>query len=67
MNDPSSKAATLRYSYPQIELFSEITENFKDSMHGAATFPKLLLIMENLFEHLPDSQKDFKIPQMSDF
>ena len=58
MNDPSSKAATLRYSYPQIELFSEITENFKDSMHGAATFPKL---------HLSDSQKDFKIPQMSDF
>ena len=63
MNDPSSKAATLRYSYPQTELFSEITENFKDSMHGAATFP----IMENLFEHLSDSQKDFKIPQMSDF
>ena len=61
----SSWAATLRYNYPQIKLSSEIAKNSQETILEAATFSKLLLVMDNLFEHLPNFQKDFWIPQVS--
>ena len=63
--EKSFRAATLRYSYPQTELFSEITKNLKGTIDDAANFSKLHLALENLFEHLPSFQKDFYTPQMS--
>ena len=62
-----SWAANLCYSCPQIELFSETTENSHETILDAGTFLKLLLVMDNLFENLPNFQKDFEIPQMSPF
>ena len=47
--EKSSSTAALRYSCPQIELSSEITENFQETIHDAATFLKLVLVMNNLF------------------
>ena len=38
--------------YSQIELSLEITENSQETIHDAATLSKLLLVMENVFEHL---------------
>ena len=52
-------AATLRYSCPEKELSSEITENFQETILDAATFSKLLLVLHNLFGYLPNFQKDF--------
>ena len=48
----------MRYSCPQIELSSEITKNFQEAILDAATFSRLLLFTDNLFEHLPNFQKD---------
>ena len=39
------------YSCPQMKLSSEITENFLETIHDAATFLKLVLVMDNLFEY----------------
>ena len=47
-----------RYSCPQIELSSEITKNSQETIQDAVVFSKLLLVMDNLFEHLPNFQKD---------
>ena len=58
-------AASLGYSYPQIELPSEITKNSKETIHDTAIFSKLLLVMDNLSKHLTNFPKDFWILQMS--
>ena len=63
--EKSSRAATLRYRCPQIDLSSEITEYSQETIHDAPTCSKLLLVIDNLFEHLLNFQKDFKIPHMS--
>ena len=42
----------------------ETFKTFSD-IHDAATSSKLLLVIDNIFEHLPNFQKDFWIPQMS--
>ena len=34
-----------------MKLSSEITENFLETIHDAATFLKLVLVMDNLFEY----------------
>ena len=47
--EKSSSTATLRYSCPQIELSSENTENSQETIHEAATFLKLVLVMDNFF------------------
>ena len=47
--EKSSSIATLRYSYPQIEPSSEITENSQETIHDPATFLRLVLVMDNLF------------------
>ena len=49
IQEKSSRAATSRYSFPQIDLSSEITEKSQETIHDAATFSKLLLVMDNLF------------------
>ena len=49
----------MRYSCPEIEVTSDITENSQETIHNAATFSKLVLVMDNLFEHLQNFQKDF--------
>ena len=54
-----SCAASLGYSYPQIELPSEITKNSKETIDDTAIFSKLLLVMDNLSKHLTNFQKDF--------
>ena len=53
-----SSPFTLRYSYPQIELSSEITKNSQETIQNAVIFSKLFLVMDNLFEHLQNFQKD---------
>ena len=62
--EKNSWSATLRYGCPQIGLSSEIIECFQETILDAATFSKLLLVMDNLFENLPNFQKYFWIPQM---
>ena len=37
-----------------IELSVEITRSFKEIIHDPATFLKLFLVMDDLFEHLPN-------------
>ena len=47
--EKSSSTATFRYSWPQIELSLQITENFQETIHDAATFLKLVLVTGQLF------------------
>ena len=47
--EKSLSTATLRYSCPQIELSSDITENFQETIQDTATFLKLVLVLDNLF------------------
>ena len=61
--EKSPRTVTLKHSYSQIELSSEITENSQETILDVATFANLLLVMDNLFEHLPNFQ-DFWILQM---
>lgn len=37
-----------------IELSVEITRSFKETIYDPATFLKLFLVMDDLFEHLPN-------------
>ena len=57
--EESSRATTLRYSCSQTELSLEITENSLETIHDAASFSKLFLVIDNLFEHLSNLQDDF--------
>ena len=61
--EKSPWTVTLKHSYPQIELSSEIPKNSQETILDVATFANLLLVMDNLFEHLPNFQ-DFWILQM---
>ena len=44
---------------------SEITENFQETLCYAATFLKLVLVMDNPFYYLPNFQNDYEILQIS--
>ena len=47
--EKSSWLDTLWYSWTQVELPSDITENSIQIIHDAANLFKLLLVMDNLF------------------
>ena len=59
LSTPGKSSGTATLSCPQIELSLEITENSEEAIHDAATFLKLVLVIDNLFEYLPDFQNDF--------
>ena len=49
--EKSSWLDTLWYSWTQVELPFDITENSIQIIHDAANLFKLLLVMDNLFGH----------------